>query len=144
MASENILLNLLNQKHSLLLNINNVGIIWWTTTIVFSVSIIGLMWKEKEKISSLEYWNSLRWTVTFFYITAIAFGILMVWTVDKIEGEAQIIIKQLVSEENLISNFGFMGSKFSFGIGAIDFLLIIIFWFVFSRSISKDNGQNKS
>lgn len=71
----NILSSLLDQKMATLQNINDVGIIWWTTTIVFSVTIIGILWKEKDNVEAFPYLWALKLAISSYYLTVLGFGV---------------------------------------------------------------------
>ena len=139
MASEQVLISLLNQKSNLLQNANDIGMIWWTTTIVFSVSIIGILWKVKDEIRTFTYINALIFAITIFYFSEILFGIWMIIAIHQVEKEATAIMGELNLSEHLMNNFGFLGSKIGFLIGVTNFCIITYFWWRFSTFLKSSN-----
>ncbi len=142
MASEKVLLDLLDQRYRLLLSTNDVGVTWWTTTMILSVSIIGLLWKERDNIRSLPYLKSLFHAISAFYATTIFFGCWLIWSIHQLENEVSLIMGQLTVKKNMMKSFVFFGSEIGHCVGVIDFVLVAWFWWRFTQTFKEDSNQS--
>ena len=127
------LLVLLNHKIEMLKNINDLGIIWWTSTIVLSITIIGFLWHKKEEVRTYKHKNSLINIISIFFVSVCAFGMLMIIVLFFIQSEYNVIRQELTIDATLTKTFVFWGSVSGFALGSFVFACIFIIWKKFSE-----------
>ena len=125
---------LLVQKLEFLRTLAAVGMTWWASSVVFCTSMLGAVWlKEKEISETLFRW--LRPSLTWFFGTIVAFGLLMAVMVCMLQVETLAISGQLNGLEN--GTFSeFYAVLFGYVIGTSSFVFVIVAWRVLCKNLA--------
>ena len=135
---------LLNQRIDLLNSINNIGIIWWTTTIVFSVTTIALLWRERENIGQESaIIRPLKIFLSTFFVSTVIFGVAVIFAISKIKQEYTALLTA-IEEDTLIDTFAFLASQIGYGIGTVNFFIVTCLWFGYQKNIGTGSDREAS
>jgi len=122
--------HLLEQKVSYVNAIGNVSMLWWVTSVVFCVSILATVWKNRRDLVE-EKWAV--WLVGIagsgLFLGIIFYGISVILYLDSIERELSELAVSLSAKADFFSTDIWLFRR-AMQIGTSSFAGVLILWIV--------------
>jgi hypothetical protein len=129
-------LSLLNNKFEFLRTLADVSMNWWVSGVVFCASFLAAVWLKRDKIAPSAVFPWLRWGLTYFFASIVAYGIVAMWMVRRLESEARRILSQLKLADAQIGALSEFDTVFyALGLGTTSFVIVLAGWIVLCRAI---------
>lgn len=120
-------------------SLQSTGMSWWVSSVVFCASIIGAVWYHRKQLASHpEVMKSLRFAIGFFFITVIAYGVVL--AVHCMAMRADVL--SLKGSDVKMFGKEFVVTTIAYAFGTTSFILIAISWFTLLRHMK--TYQDKS
>jgi len=137
---------LLEQKIAYLNMVGNVSMLWWVTSVVFCVSILVGVWKNKEYLTEQrvikgnKLINGIGIAVLIFLATVVAYGFFIIRYLGKVQKEISEITVFLNAKNDFFST---ELSLFWWAMvnGTSSFVGILILWVCMWRLLEQSHKE---
>ena len=129
---------LLQQKIAFVNMLANVTMLWWVSSVVFCATILASVWYKRDLIRSP---RQLRWLLFVFFLSIVAYGVLVVAFLWGVEPEVSSLAAGLGADDDYFSTeLGFFRAAVL--VGTSSFVLVLLAWIFIWRNLSSIIGDS--
>ena len=116
------------------------GMTWWVSSIVFCGTILGGAWVKKDELEKFPLFNFLGWFLTYFFFSIAAFGVWVIFGLQRLSYEIDKIQGALNIPSELSNHFTILTYQVAYGLGTTSFVVILALWVKLWKYIAREKG----
>jgi hypothetical protein len=110
----------------------NMAVTWWASSIVFSASIFGAVWKYQKQVAAMQLRKGLTSILFLFFLSTIIFGFVIIFDMYNMWS----IVMQSQDPKLHALHPVFLCATIGLSIGTSTFMLILVSWIAISKHIN--------